>query len=145
MKQKSIIGALAAASLMASPALAQVRPVGDIENAEAELHKKQELLGEAGVPYVKCLFAHADVLAKNSQESADVLSVAILAACPTEKTNLEKAYLYINNTSYAGDFIHSFDMQVQPQIIFRVVAARAANPAPTLPSPARPGSNRDQL
>jgi len=127
-----------------------------IEEEVAEEHKKEEeyerrraenekVLGEVSGVYMKCLLNHVDILAGTSRESADVLSVAILSSCPTEKNNLESTYLKINHASYDDGFMQAFDKKVQPEIIFRIVAIRVASSIPAEPVREKPSNNRDQL
>ena len=127
-----------------------------VKEEVAEQHKKDEenerrsaeaekVLKGVGAVYVKCLFKHADILAKTSLESADVLSVAIFASCPTEKNNLRNAYLQRYHYFDDDGFMQAFDKHMQPDIIFRIVAIRAASLVPAEPVREKPSNNSDQL
>lgn len=106
----------------------------------------RKLLGDVADIYKQCMIKHVDVLATRTQESAEVLSVAILASCPAERSNLEKTYLSIKHTSYAHDFMRAFDKEAQSDIIFRIVAIRAASSVPAEPArPQKPTKNTNQL
>ncbi len=112
----------------------------EIHDAEAE-----KVLKEASAIYKSCLFNHTNLLAMKSQESADVLSVAILASCPKEKENLRTAYLKRYQFFDDGSFMQAFDKHVQPDIILRIVALRAASSVPAEPASEMRSNNRDQL
>jgi hypothetical protein len=113
---------LAAVALVALPLTAQGQGTFDQKAFQRDIDAGKVLIEQ----WIRCTQAATAKLASSSQESADVIAIAVFGVCSSSQEQLLQHFLRIKMTvPMADEYINKIKAKMREQIIAQAVTVRA--------------------
>ena len=110
---------------------------------ETEYIKKNE--GNLLENYRKCLIYNVDKMAISSNEAAETIVDAALAACHPQRMAIEQLHVNNGDSSYAGgELMDMVEVRLRGRLLLEVLSARATHAPSQTPSPTQPEPTSSQ-